>query len=101
MVTGAPSIQPLGITSKIATHFVAKIAQNNGFRAQSWHARLGVPIGWIRACRPGPVGSSHLDEMSKAIIEKLQHDGRRSHAGIGKAVLWPVESRGPASGCSA
>jgi Lrp/AsnC family transcriptional regulator for asnA, asnC and gidA len=29
---------------------------------------------------------SHLDEMSKAIIEKLQQDGRRSYAGIGKAV---------------
>ena len=32
---------------------------------------------------PGPV---QLDEMSKAIIEKLQQDGRRSYAGIGKAV---------------
>jgi Lrp/AsnC family transcriptional regulator for asnA, asnC and gidA len=28
----------------------------------------------------------HLDEMSKAIIEELQHDGRRSYAGIGKVV---------------
>jgi Lrp/AsnC family transcriptional regulator for asnA, asnC and gidA len=27
-----------------------------------------------------------LDELSKAIIEKLQEDGRRSYAGIGKAV---------------
>ncbi len=27
-----------------------------------------------------------LDELSKAIIEKLQQDGRRSYAGIGKAV---------------
>jgi Lrp/AsnC family transcriptional regulator, regulator for asnA, asnC and gidA len=29
---------------------------------------------------------SQLDELSKAIIEKLQEDGRRSYAGIGKAV---------------
>jgi Lrp/AsnC family transcriptional regulator for asnA, asnC and gidA len=27
-----------------------------------------------------------LDELSKAIIEKLQRDGRRSYAGIGKSV---------------
>jgi hypothetical protein len=27
-----------------------------------------------------------LDELSKAIVEKLQEDGRRSYAGIGKAV---------------
>ena len=27
-----------------------------------------------------------LDEMSKAIIERLQHDGRRSYAAIGKSV---------------
>ena len=47
----------------------------------------GVPIGRIPVrVVPGPVGSSHLDEMSKAIIEKLQHDGRQSYAGIGKAV---------------
>jgi Lrp/AsnC family transcriptional regulator for asnA, asnC and gidA len=29
---------------------------------------------------------AHLDEMSKAIIEKLQADGRRSYAAIGKSV---------------
>ena len=48
----------------------------------------GVPAGRIpvRVTTPGPVGASHLDEMSKAIIEKLQHDGRQSYAGIGKAV---------------
>ena len=28
----------------------------------------------------------HLDEVSKAIIEQLQADGRRSYAAIGKAV---------------
>ena len=27
-----------------------------------------------------------LDDLSKAIIEQLQEDGRRSYAGIGKAV---------------
>lgn len=48
----------------------------------------GVPVGRIpvRVISSGPVASSHLDEMSKAIIEKLQHDGRQSYAGIGKAV---------------
>lgn len=34
-----------------------------------------------RAAAPAP-----LDEMSKAIIEKLQQDGRRSYAAIGKSV---------------
>lgn len=29
---------------------------------------------------------AHLDDMSKAIIESLQSDGRRSYAGIGQAV---------------
>lgn len=33
--------------------------------------------------RPKPV---HLDEVSKAIVEQLQTDGRRSYAEIGKAV---------------
>ncbi len=33
---------------------------------------------------PGP--AMQLDDLSKAIIEKLQQDGRRSYAGIGKAV---------------
>ena len=32
--------------------------------------------------RPG----GHLDDLSKAIIEQLQQDGRRSYAAIGKAV---------------
>ena len=30
--------------------------------------------------------SNHLDEVSKAIIEELQQDGRRSYAAIGKVV---------------
>jgi Lrp/AsnC family transcriptional regulator for asnA, asnC and gidA len=39
------------------------------------HVRAGVPIPAMQ-----------LDELSKAIIENLQQDGRRSYAGIGKAV---------------
>lgn len=48
----------------------------------------GVSSGRIpvRGTAPGPAGSAHLDEMSKAIIEKLQQDGRQSYAGIGKSV---------------
>jgi Lrp/AsnC family transcriptional regulator for asnA, asnC and gidA len=38
----------------------------------------------VRQSRPGTF--FQLDELSKAIIEKLQQDGRRSYAGIGKAV---------------
>ncbi len=33
-----------------------------------------------------PTGSIQLDRLSKAIIEELQQDGRRSYAAIGKAV---------------
>jgi Lrp/AsnC family transcriptional regulator for asnA, asnC and gidA len=39
--------------------------------------------------RPGPRagnGSATLDDVSKAIIEQLQEDGRRSYAAIGKQV---------------
>jgi Lrp/AsnC family transcriptional regulator, regulator for asnA, asnC and gidA len=36
--------------------------------------------------RLNPASSVQLDDLSKAIIEKLQEDGRRSYAGIGKAV---------------
>lgn len=35
---------------------------------------------------PGRAKSVSLDEVSKAIIEQLQEDGRRSYAEIGKAV---------------
>lgn len=45
----------------------------------------GVHSGRFVARTAAPL-PSHLDEMSKAIIEKLQQDGRRSYAGIGKAV---------------
>lgn len=40
----------------------------------------------IRAVGNRPGTPVQLDEMSKAIIEKLQEDGRRSYAGIGKSV---------------
>ena len=48
----------------------------------------GVPSGRfpIRAVGSRPSAPVPLDEMSKAIIEKLQQDGRRSYAGIGKSV---------------
>ena len=38
----------------------------------------------VNQSRPG--AAFQLDELSKQIIEKLQEDGRRSYAGIGKAV---------------
>jgi Lrp/AsnC family transcriptional regulator for asnA, asnC and gidA len=44
----------------------------------------------VRTGRGGPHGrdlkTSVLDEVSKAIIEQLQQDGRRPYAAIGKAV---------------
>lgn len=36
--------------------------------------------------RPSAATAPQLDEMSKSIIEKLQSDGRRSYAAIGKSV---------------
>jgi Lrp/AsnC family transcriptional regulator for asnA, asnC and gidA len=49
-------------------------------------SRVGIQP--VRAPSPPNSGPSmaQLDELSKAIIEKLQEDGRRSYAGIGKAV---------------
>jgi Lrp/AsnC family transcriptional regulator, regulator for asnA, asnC and gidA len=41
-------------------------------------------IGAVTRKRDG--GPAHLDEVSKAIIEQLQQDGRRSYASIGKVV---------------
>ncbi|BBZ79816.1 AsnC family transcriptional regulator [Mycolicibacterium anyangense] len=48
----------------------------------------GVPTNRfpVRTVGAGAAASAQLDEMSKAIVEKLQQDGRRSYAGIGKAV---------------
>ena len=39
-----------------------------------------------RASRPDRNGGVALDDVSKAIIEELQQDGRRSYAAIGKEV---------------
>lgn len=39
-----------------------------------------------KAARPAPSRPVQLDDVSKAIIEQLQADGRRSYADIGKAV---------------
>ncbi|GIG21852.1 MULTISPECIES: Lrp/AsnC family transcriptional regulator [Cellulomonas] len=36
--------------------------------------------------RRPPAGPAALDDLSKAIVEQLQEDGRRSYAAIGKAV---------------
>jgi Lrp/AsnC family transcriptional regulator for asnA, asnC and gidA len=48
-----------------------------------WAARIfGVNKGSGRPDRSRPV----LDDVSKAIIEQLQQDGRRSYAAIGKVV---------------
>jgi Lrp/AsnC family transcriptional regulator for asnA, asnC and gidA len=40
----------------------------------------------LRVAREGERTSAPLDEVSKAIIEQLQQDGRRPYATIGKAV---------------
>ncbi len=36
--------------------------------------------------RSGTIGHTAVDDVSKAIIEQLQEDGRRSYAAIGKAI---------------
>lgn len=48
----------------------------------------GAPAGRfaMRAPSSRPAATVQLDEMSKAIVEKLQRDGRRSYAAIGKSV---------------
>ena len=47
----------------------------------------GLPTGIIGAVtRKRDAGPAQLDEVSKAIIEQLQQDGRRSYASIGKVV---------------
>ncbi len=51
-------------------------------------ARAGIhPVPLRGTTTPlSPATGMQLDDLSKAIIEKLQEDGRRSYAGIGKAV---------------
>jgi Lrp/AsnC family transcriptional regulator, regulator for asnA, asnC and gidA len=48
----------------------------------------GGPAWWSMRCMSRKPGrpASQLDEVSKAIIEQLQQDGRRSYAAIGKVV---------------
>ena len=50
------------------------------------HAQTGTGAVSLRINHSRPGAAFQLDELSKAIIEKLQQDGRRSYAGIGKAV---------------
>jgi Lrp/AsnC family transcriptional regulator for asnA, asnC and gidA len=45
---------------------------------------LGPVSFRVNQSRPG--AAFQLDELSKQIVEKLQQDGRRSYAGIGKAI---------------
>lgn len=45
-----------------------------------------TPAPLRTAANNGSIPVMQLDDLSKAIIEKLQQDGRRSYAGIGKAV---------------
>jgi Lrp/AsnC family transcriptional regulator, regulator for asnA, asnC and gidA len=40
----------------------------------------------VRTGKWGNGAGAHLDDVSKAIIEQLQQDGRRSYAAIGKVV---------------
>ncbi|MEO7069171.1 MAG: Lrp/AsnC family transcriptional regulator [Nostocoides sp.] len=53
-------------------------------------ARTGTPARGTRSLSPVPVPESRpevrLDEVSKAIIEHLQNDGRQSYAAIAKSV---------------
>jgi Lrp/AsnC family transcriptional regulator, regulator for asnA, asnC and gidA len=44
------------------------------------------PASASESGRSNPGAAAQLDDVSKAIIEKLQQDGRTSYAGIGKAV---------------
>src|SRR5512143_1196544 len=50
--------------------------------------RIGVSPVQLRAASAAVTSQAGvpLDDLSKAIIEKLQEDGRRSYAGIGKAI---------------
>ena len=49
-------------------------------------AQRGMQPVSLRVNQSRPGAAFQLDDLSKAIIEKLQQDGRRSYAGIGKAV---------------
>ena len=66
------------------------VASHDGFRARSLTCLPRVPhtaSAPFRSASTSPAGAAfQLDDLSKQIIEKLQQDGRRSYAGIGKAV---------------
>jgi Lrp/AsnC family transcriptional regulator, regulator for asnA, asnC and gidA len=49
-------------------------------------ATPGIGPVSLRVNQSRPGAAFQLDDLSKQIIEKLQQDGRRSYAGIGKAV---------------
>jgi Lrp/AsnC family transcriptional regulator for asnA, asnC and gidA len=49
-------------------------------------ANLNPQPSMLRVGQAKGTPAFQLDELSKAIIEKLQRDGRRSYAGIGKSV---------------
>src|SRR5881628_4080509 len=53
-----------------------------GFACQRWVGRTTMSV----MPRSDRNGAMPLDDVSKAIIEQLQSDGRRPYAAIGKAV---------------
>src|SRR5881628_1435388 len=53
-----------------------------GFACQRWVGRTTMSV----MPRSDRNGAMPLDDVSKAIIEQLQQDGRRPYAAIGKAV---------------
>src|SRR6478735_7030462 len=76
--TQAPTLRIVpraGTIDKRSSRFETRTQRN-----PSWIARLSS-----MSKRSGGTGAS-LDEVSKAIIEQLQQDGRRSYAAIGKEV---------------
>ncbi|HEU5428892.1 MAG TPA: AsnC family transcriptional regulator, partial [Actinocrinis sp.] len=50
------------------------------------HAESGQPLARGAVPRRRRAQQAALDDLSKAIIEQLQQDGRRAYATIGKAV---------------
>ena len=71
-----------------ARDFIGLVACNDGFRAQScaWPTRLSGVGPLFASTTLDLVRRSRLTTCRRQIIEKLQQDGRRSYAGIGKAV---------------
>ena len=64
-------------------------ATNSATHDEDWvfdHGPSGWHAAFVTRNGKGTRGSSPLDDVSKAIIEQLQQDGRRSYAAIGKVV---------------